>query len=57
MKGEGVMWVAEVGKGLEGARGAQRFSGQAWTCSTTPRFREAKTVGPGSARVLLLTLV
>lgn len=57
MKGEGVMWVAEVGKGLKGARGAQRFTGQAWTCSTTPRFREAKTVGPGSARVLLLPLV
>lgn len=29
MEGEGVMWVAEVGKGLKGARGAQRSSGQA----------------------------
>lgn len=42
--------MAEMGKGLNGARGAQRSSGQALTCSTTPRFRETKTIGPGSGQ-------
>lgn len=56
MEGGGAMWVAEVGTGLKGAIGTPSLSGKDSALerpdvhALTLRFRETKTIGPGSGQ-------